>query len=79
MVETEGVVQEPIILGSIYECGRAGEPDHAKALVQHAKVLIRFAKALVQHAKAFIQHEKVAAICDAPEVLYKLGDMCGRT
>ena len=30
------------------------------------------------HVKAFMQYAKVAAMCDAPEALYKLGDMYSR-
>ena len=30
------------------------------------------------HVKAFMQYAKVAALCDAPEALYKLGDMYSR-
>ena len=38
MVETEGVIQTMINLGSIYECGRTSRPDHAKAFMQYTKV-----------------------------------------
>ena len=47
--------------------------------MQCAKAFIQFAKAFIQHAKAPMQYAKVAAICDAPKALYKLGNMHSRT
>lgn len=57
IAEAKGIEQAAINLGYIYEYGRTGKPDHAKAFTQYAKV---------------------AALYDAPEALYKLGDMYSR-
>lgn len=80
-------------LGAMYYMGDAVEQDYvrAKELYELAEAK-GVAQAMINlgyiyeygragepdHVKAFMQYAKVAAMCDAPEALYKLGDMYSR-
>lgn len=80
-------------LGAMYYAGDAVEQDYAKAKELYELAEKKgVAQAMINlgyiyeygrtgepdHVKAFMQYAKVAAMCDAPEALYKLGDMYSR-
>ena len=80
-------------LGGMYYMGDVIEQDYAKAKelyelaekkgVVQAMINLGYIYEYGRtgepdHTKAFMQYAKVAAMCDAPEALYKLGDMYSR-
>ena len=80
-------------LGAMYYAGDVVEQDYAKAKelyeiaeskgVEQAMINLGYIYEYGRtgepdHVKAFMQYAKVAAMCDAPEALYKLGDMYSR-
>ena len=80
-------------LGAMYYAGDVVEQDYAKAKELYELAEKKgVAQAMINlgyiyeygrvgepdHTKALMQYAKVAATCDAPEALYKLGDMYSR-